>query len=58
MAWALESDVCAMQSSGTLLSSCESVAVLSLFAAGQVMSVAEYQGCVGAGCALALTSLA
>ena len=40
------------------MSSWESVAVLSLFAAGQVMSVAEYHGWVGAGCALALTSLA
>jgi hypothetical protein len=37
---------------------CDSVAVLSLAAAGHVMSVVAYQGCDGAGAAEALTSLA
>jgi hypothetical protein len=58
MAWALESAVWTTQSCGSAASLCDSVAVLSLAAAGHVMSVVAYQGCDGAGAAEALTSLA
>jgi hypothetical protein len=46
-----------MQRSGSPVSACESVAVVALALSGHVISVAAYQGWLGAGCAVAATSL-
>jgi hypothetical protein len=55
---ALESALCTTHSCGSWLRPWESVADVSLFVSGQVISVVAYHGWLGAGTALALTSLA